>query len=358
MFSSLDEYKQEYYADRERGLLQKLNMWLGDSKAERRQEWLRAMTDILQQAIAVQQQAQQAGQSLSCRYLTCSLLYISIYQGQPVIRVEFFGDADSYPHAPWLTAAIDVKGLLTLWTPFEQQVLDKQRWLARYYAPAEIRRLFPQTIEKMVYLLACHWRYWVRELLLQGAMTGLAKSEGFALTLGQYRGWQEPVYTAKPPQDLLLHGARSLAGVDFVKGIYRGQTIRQDDWSETRFWDCCWERVQLEQVNLADALFVNCRFYGVAFTDCCLAGARFVSCAFYTCTFTACDANPESQALPATRLYQGACWQACKWQHCVFDRCDLQRMRVSDDWQENVTLRDCKTGQAGFMQIEQEADDD
>ena len=66
----------------------------------------------------------------------------------------------------------------------------------------------------------------------------------------------------------------------------------------------------------------------------------------------------ESKALPLVRLYPGARWQQCQWKKCVFDRCDLQWARFSDDWQDEVTLRECQLEQAGFIQVEQEAEDD
>ena len=358
MFSSLEEYKKESYDDSERQMLQAMNQWLGDSEAKCRQKWQAAMTDILHQAAAVQQQAKQAGKSLPCRYLTCSLLYSSIYLEKPQVRVEFFGDEAWYSHAPWLTASIDVSELLVHWTPFVQQALAREGWIARYYSAAAIQRLFPKTIEKVVYLLTRHWHYWARELLLQGKLAELERPENFELSLGQYRGWQEPLYRTVPVQDIFLHGAKSLVAVDFRRCIYRGREIRQEDLTEARFWECRWETVQLEQVNLTDALFVGCRFYHVTFTDCYLAAVRFEDCQFYNCTFTGCNANPESKALPLVRLYPGARWQQCQWKKCVFDRCDLQWARFSDDWQDEVTLRECQLEQAGFIQVEQEAEDD
>lgn len=352
MFSSFDEYKKEYYADAEVKLLQDFNHWLGTNEDEQKGKWLAAMRDILHKAAQAQSKLEEKGRCVHCRYLQCSFLYVSFYQDKPVFQVELY---DDNRQEPWLVSWLDVHDILAVWKPFKEKALAKEGWISRYYSESVIGSLFPQTIEKVLYLILCHWHYWTGDLILQGDFRDLRLSEKFQMTVGQYRGWQEPIYTINPPQDIYLHGGKSLLATDFYRTVYRAKTIVHEDVTEARFWDCKWETIPLQDVNFTDVIFVKCRFYRVDFTDCCFVGARFADCTFVGCNFRNCDGNPESGKLPDTKIYKGVSWHNCHWENCTFDHCDLSYARLSEDIEEHINLRCCQVESSDFQHIKQEA---
>ena len=354
MFSSLDEYEKEYYAAAEVKLLQDFNHWLGVNEEESKIKWLAAMEDILHKAAQAQTKLKEEGQCVNCRYLQCSFLYVSLYQDKPVFQVEIYDEQQE----PWLMSWLDTSDMLAIWKPFTEKALAKNNWISRYYSAAAICSLFPQTMEKVLYLLSRHWHYWAGDLVLRGGFHDLRLSAQFQMMVGQYRGWQEPIYTINPSQDIYLHGGKSLIATDFYRAVYRAKPICHEDVTEARFWDCKWEAIQLQDVNFADAIFVKCRFYQVDFTDCCLAGARFTDCKFVGCNFQSCDGNPESDKLPDTKIYKGVGWQDCHWENCIFDHCDLSHARLSDDIEDYVTLYCCQVESSDFQHMGQEAVND
>lgn len=285
MIETFQDYVQVRYAPLEIEFLNATRKSLSENlptiKEYLLDEWRKALAD----ACKIQ---------VPCAHMSISLLNISLIDDKPVLQIDFYDERWIYGE-PFYRRRSRADFLFTHWKNFTDNARDEKFFVRRLISQAEIKSLFPQTLDKLAFLFTCFVKYFAAELKNFEEFAALPKAEKFYVTCGTYFDWQNRVYAVLPEIDLFdLDENEDTTFRKFYGKIYRQKNFRDLNLRGCLFEDCLFYRCELANLILADANFLRCRFVSSNFLAVKLAGVEFSACTFRDCAFRNSTVNPNA----------------------------------------------------------------
>ena len=248
-----------------------------------------------------------------------------MFENKPVLQIDFYDEGWFYGKS-FFRKRFSADFLLEHWQKFTSDALDESFFIRSKISKVEIKSLFWETLDKIIYLFACHTKYFAYQISYSNEFDDLQKAEKFYITCGTYLDWQERIFAILPEIDLLNPDANEETNFRPVnKKIFRKKSFHDLDLRNCYFEDCLFDEFDFKNLNLADAYFLRCRFKNTKFIDSKFAGGNFWECNLKDCEFQNCSSNPA--AVNDSEYFANFMMYHCYFANVKFSDCDFENMQ-------------------------------
>ena len=291
LIETLQEYIKNRYKPLEIELLNKTNQYLSKDKRKIHKYCLNEWKKAMGEACKIQE-----SENIDCAYMSISLLNTSMIDNKPQFQVDFYNEEWVYGEA-WARYRMSADFLFKYWQDFIFDALDESYYVRSKISRVEIKAMFWGTIEQLIYLFACHLKYFARYLSYYNEFDDLVKAEKFYVTCGTYLDWQERVFAVLPEIDFFNLDANEQTPFRTIRNkIYHCKEFKDIEMQHCLFVDCKFDHFNFENINLSDAIFLRCRFTSSKLINVMLVGCEFFECYFKDCELNNCNVNPNSMS--------------------------------------------------------------
>ena len=281
MIQTFEEYKTQRYENLEADFLAKSSKYFSNNLETIKKIFLAELDSAVKVACKVQRE-----ENKTCAYISVSFLNTSVMENKPVLQIDFYDENWVYGES-WYRRRFNADFLLKYWQEFIFNAMDENFYIRSQISKVEIKSLFWETLDKLIYLFAGYTKYFLRDI-----SRDLLKAENFYVTCGTYLDWQERIFAQLPEIDLLnLEANKDTTFRPVKKKVFRQNIFDGLNLRNCYFEDCIFDRFTFSKTNLIDSKFWRCRFTNTEFTDTKFTGGNFSECYFKDCTFTNCSSN-------------------------------------------------------------------
>lgn len=281
MIQTFEEYKIQRYKNLESDFLAETSKYFRKNLETIRKIFLSELNSAISDACKIQVE-----ENKICAYISISFLNTSVMENKPVLQIDFYNEDWVYGES-WARRRFNADFMLTHWQEFISKALDDKFYIRSQISKVEIKSLFWDTLDKLIYLFAGYTKYFLRDVPCD-----LLKTENFYVTCGTYLDWQERIFAQLPEIDLLnLEANKDTTFRHVKKKVFRQNIFDGLNLRNCYFEDCIFDRFTFSKTSLIDAKFSRCRFTNTEFTDTKFTGGNFSECYLKDCTFTNCSSN-------------------------------------------------------------------
>ena len=332
---NFEEYKKERYEKLELEFLKKSGEMLNKNFSANRKNFIDNLRKAISDALKFQ-----TDEKKICAYISISFLNTSMFDFQEtesnssLFQIDFY-NADWFYGESWSRSRFSADFLLEHWQKFIFQALDENYFVRSKISTVEIKSLFWETLDKLIYIYTCQAKYFANLIEYSDEFDELKKAENFYITCGTYLDWSERIFGILPEIDLLNLDANEETTFRPVKNkIYRGKEFSDLNLRNCYFEDCLFDRFTFSDLILADAHFLRCRFTNSKFLNVKCPGADFFECSFRDCEFENCTSEPTS--VDANEYFANLRLYHCSLLNVNFTDCDFNNMNMLDCIEKNL----------------------
>ena len=291
LLQTFDEFLEKRYEPLELEFLKTVAQDLNKNISSIRKFFLEELRRALVQADEIQRQ-----ENKICAYMSISLLNISLIDDKPLFQVDFYNEEWVYGES-WARYRFSADFLFKHWKKFKADAQDENFYVRSKINRVEIKSLFWGTADKIIFLFACHAKYFIPRLYYYNEFDELIKAENFYVTCGTYLDWQNRIFAELPEIDFFnLDSNEETTFRPLIKKILRNKKLSGLNLQHGFFEECTFRNFIFENLNLADANFLNCKFINCTFDGVKFAGGDFFECYFKECTFKNCTSDPAESS--------------------------------------------------------------
>jgi uncharacterized protein YjbI with pentapeptide repeats len=255
-------------------------------------------------------------------YLVMSVMYTSVYFGEPKLRLDFYS-GEWLVTEPIYSEYIDAAWLFAHWSSHEEAMAEAGKNQRAWVRPAHLESMRWQSVRLLAYGLYTQLKYWLQDLTASPALSRLQRADEFYILFGEYQDWQSPVFAVLPSIDIFNCSTEdSLRFRAFERCRYSKKKFARLDLSVSRFRDCTFEDCTFDDVDLSDVTFTNCRFTRTLFTQVRLSGALFLDTRLSEVRFRDVLAEPLRRDDARNDAYRNL-----EFAGCVLEAVDLTNCR-------------------------------
>ncbi len=284
MIQTFEDYKIQRYNILESNFLTETSKFFRKNLDTIRKNFLSELDSAISDACKIQ-----AAENKICAYISISFLNTSVMENKPVFQIDFYNEDWVYGES-WARKRFNADFMLTYWQEFISKAMDDKFYIRSQISKVEIKSLFWDTLDKLIYLFAGYTKYFLRDISCD-----LLKAENFYVTCGTYLDWQERIFAELPEIDLLnLEANEDTTFRPVNKKIFRHKNFDGLNLRNCYFKNCTFDRFTFSKINLVDSKFLNCRFTNTEFIDTNFKGGNFFKCYFKDCNFTNCNSSADN----------------------------------------------------------------
>ena len=275
--------KSKKYLEFREKHLEKYNAYYNEYlMAQWNSEWnerLRKMRNQLETVIAnVVALQQQVPIEIGC--IQISLLLSSIQTGHPELMYEVY-DAGMEFGTLLYAQTFQTDWFIADWTETRKKIeneIKKLNWQS-YLGKEEISAMFYENIDIILASLTYMLKYEFKDFMTYKKAEQLVTTDGFYLSMGEYRGWKRVLYQYVEPKDILQQGLdKEFSYMFFSECHYKEKRLAGFRLDNTRFEKCVFLKTIFHRIDFRDADFKECIFRECVFENCILNGTVFEEC--------------------------------------------------------------------------------
>ena len=253
LLQTFDEFLEKRYEPLELEFLKTVAQDLNKNISSIRKFFLEELRRALVQADEIQRQ-----ENKICAYMSISLLNTSLIDDKPLLQVDFYNEEWVYGES-WARYRFSADFLFKHWKKFKADAQDENFYVRSKINRVEIKSLFWGTADKIIFLFACHAKYFIPRLFYYNEFDELIKAENFYVTCGTYLDWQNRIFAELPEIDFFnLDSNEETTFRPLIKKILRNKKLSGLNLQHGFFEECTFRNFIFENLNLADAIFLNC----------------------------------------------------------------------------------------------------
>ena len=317
MIETLQTYIAERYSPLEVEFLDATKKFLSENLPRISEHVLSEWRKALDVACEVQ-----GVEKIPCAYMSVSFLNTSVAAGKATLQIDFY-DAQWVYGEPFSRSRMNADFLLTCWKDFTDSALDEKFFVRSAISEVEIKSLFWDTLDKVIFIFTCFAKYFAPALKNFDEFAALIKAEKFYVTCGTYLDWQNRLCAVLPEIDILNPDENEDTIFHEMRGkIHRQKIFAYLDLRGCRFEDCLFRDCTFTNLNLADAEFLRCRFIETSFSEMKFAGTKFSECTFKNCAIR--NSSDAPSAVNAEEYFAPLRINQCKILNTVVEGCDFE----------------------------------
>ena len=209
-----------------------------------------------------------------------SLLLSSLESGHPELMYEVY-DAGKEFGMLLYAQTFQTNWFLADWEETKHQIEDKiieLNWQA-YLGEEEVKAFFYENINLVLAFTVFAIKYEFKDFMTYKGAEQLEITEGFYLSMGEYRGWKNILYCCVESKDILQQGIeKAFSYMRFSECHYKERRLAGLKLAHTEFRKCVFLKMTFYEVDLQDADFEECVFRECVFDKCLLNGTQFRNC--------------------------------------------------------------------------------
>lgn len=209
-----------------------------------------------------------------------SLMYTSIYENNPKIRIEVYSSQGIFEESIYNTE-IQADWLFVYWKEYETNLNEgiKKHHLERYIRKAAVKKLMAESIGMLIYLYVINIKYLFAYVNEWKSFESILKSEGFYISAGGYLDWQKVLYASVSEVDIFFNTASVPLYFQVQNDkVFKNKQFNHLNLQNSRFNRDTFDNCSFEQVDLSDCDFNQCTFQNVRFNHCKLYGMLLIDC--------------------------------------------------------------------------------
>lgn len=340
----LKEYFETYYQTEREKFLDKIT----EHMIQNKEVLVKDIQDAFEKfAIAVGKGQEEYPSMVEC--IQISLLRISLYQENPMLRFDAYGEmgvlglrlfSQNFPFQ-WLT---------DYWQEFKERLSNRVVTMkaTRYISEARIKQMMLESIEMIENILYGILKYPFYELDKTQSLSEVMKTEHFYISFGSYMDKQRILATDFGEIDIFLHEKNeTLNHRKYKQKIYSKKQFENLELFHSQFEECQFINCVFQKTNLRDVVFENCRFYQVEFQDCLGEGmtinnSLLENVKFEDTTFYYQGENNRS----LQGIYKPLDIVQSQAEKTEMKNCDIRYARFTDNEWMDIKVMECKIEQS------------
>ena len=336
----LKEFFETYYQTEREIFLDEITEYL----IKNRDEVVKEIWNGLEKfAVAVSKGQEEYPSVVEC--IQISLLRISLYQQNPMLRMDAYGEMGVLG-IRLFSQNITFTWLTDYWKKFKKQLCDcvVKMKATRYISEARIQQMMLESVEMIENILYGNLKYPFYEAEQVESLAKVMKTEGFYISFGSYMDRQRILATDLGEIDIFLHEKKeTLNHRRYRQKIYNKKEFKDLELFHSRFEECQFINCVFQNTNLRDVIFENCRFYKVEFQNCQGEGMTISNSLLENVTFQDTTFYYQGEEDGVFRgIYKPLDIVRSQADKVEMKNCDMRYARFTDNDEINIKVTECK----------------
>lgn len=288
---------------------------------------------------------------LPAAYLVVSVMYTSVYFGEPKLRLDFYSGEWTVSE-PFYSEYIDAAWLFAHWRSHEEAMAEAGKNQRAWVRHAHLESLRWQSVRLLAYGLYTRLKYWLQDLTASPALSRLRRADEFYILFGEYQDWQSAMFAILPPIDIFNCSTDdSLRFRTYERCRYSKKKFNQLDLSVSRFQDCTFEDCTFDDVDVSDVTFANCRFARTLFTQVRLSGALFLDTRLSEVEFRDVLAEPLRRDNERNDVYRDLEFAGCTMEAVRLTNCRFPGALLTDSLLTEIEIEGGDYTNSDFQEL-------